>query len=111
MYPRPAPPQAGGRAITGSTLRLRSALVALAILAGSGGEAFPQASRVALGSTPETPWTCPVSHPIKGNFTTHSGEPCIYHLPGGRFYADTKPERCYATWAEAVRDGCRRSKR
>ena len=28
-------------------------------------------------------WTCPVTHPIKGNFTTYSGERCIYRLPGG----------------------------
>ena len=98
--------------INGSTFRLRLALLPLlAILAGSGGLAFTQTGRVALGSSPETPWTCPVSHPIKGNFTTYSGEICIYHVPGGRFYAQTKPERCYATWEEAVRDGCRRSKR
>jgi len=24
--------------------------------------------------------SCPVSHPIKGNFTTHSGERCIHHM-------------------------------
>jgi hypothetical protein len=55
--------------------------------------------------------SCPVSHPIKGNFTTYSGERCIHHLPGGEFYGKTRPERCYATAAEAVTDGCRRSKR
>jgi hypothetical protein len=38
----------------------------------------------------------PVSHPIKGNFTTYSGEPCIYHVRGGQFYDRTKPECCYA---------------
>lgn len=53
----------------------------------------------------------PVTHPIKGNFTAYSGEPCIYHVPGGGFYTKTKPERCYATEADAVKDGCRRSKR
>src|SRR5215510_6512044 len=108
MYTRPASLRVDGRVISGSTFRPRLALVALAVLAGSGGEAFPQVSHGALGSAPETPWTCPVSHPIKGNFTTHSGEPCIYHVPGGRFYDKTKPERCYATWDEAVRDECRR---
>jgi hypothetical protein len=56
-------------------------------------------------------WTCPVSHPIKGNFTTYSGERCIYHRPGGAFYGKTRPERCYASEEEAVRDGCRPSKR
>ena len=55
--------------------------------------------------------TCPVAHPIKGNFTTYSGERCIYHVPGGGFYGKTRPERCYASEAEAVKDGCRRSKR
>jgi competence protein ComEC len=52
-----------------------------------------------------------VTHAIKGNFTTYSGERCIYHVPGGAFYGKTNPERCYATEAEARQDGCRRSKR
>jgi len=56
-------------------------------------------------------WTCPTTHPIKGNFTTYSGERCIYHMPGGQFYDKTKPERCYAAEEEARQDGCRRSKR
>ena len=47
----------------------------------------------------------------EGNFTTYSGERCIYHVQGGQFYGKTKPERCYATEDEAGRDGCRRSKR
>lgn len=61
--------------------------------------------------SPVDEWTCPTSHPIKGNFTTYSGERCIYHVPGGAFYGKTKPERCYATDDEARRDGCRRSRR
>ncbi len=64
-----------------------------------------------LGVPPKDAWTCPTTHPIKGNFTTYSGEPCIYHMPGGQFYDKTKPERCYATEEEARKDGCRRSKR
>lgn len=56
-------------------------------------------------------WTCSLTHPIKGNFTTYSGERCIYHMNGGQYYGKTKPERCYATEADAVRDWCRRSKR
>lgn len=63
------------------------------------------------GVPPESAWQCPVTHPIKGNFTTHSGERCIYHVPGGQFYSRTKPERCYAAEQDAVKDGCRRSKR
>jgi len=59
----------------------------------------------------QSAWSCPLTHPIKGNFTTYSGEPCIYHVPGGYFYGKTKPERCYLSEPGAVRDGCRRSKR
>ncbi len=55
--------------------------------------------------------SCPVSHPIKGNFTTFSGERCIYYVPGGGFYSKTRPEWCHASEADAVQDGCRRSKR
>ena len=63
------------------------------------------------GVLPQDAWTCPLTHPIKGNFTTYSGEPCIYHMKGGQYYGKTKPERCYATEDEARQDGCRRSKR
>src|SRR5713101_4339670 len=64
-----------------------------------------------LGVPPQDAWTCPLTHPIKGNFTTYSGERCIYHMQGGQYYGKTKPERCYATEEDAVKDGCRRSKR
>jgi hypothetical protein len=63
------------------------------------------------GIPPQDAWTCPLAYPIKGNFTTYSGERCIYHMKGGLYYGKTKPERCYATEADAVKDGCRRSKR
>jgi micrococcal nuclease len=63
------------------------------------------------GVQPEGVWTCPLAQPIKGNFTTYSGERCIYHQQGGEFYSKTKPERCYATEEEARLDGCRRSMR
>ncbi len=48
---------------------------------------------------------CPEGFPIKAN--DNSG---IYHVPGGRFYDRTAPERCYATAAEADRDGYRAAK-
>jgi hypothetical protein len=60
---------------------------------------------------PPAGMSCPVAAPIKGNFTTYSGERCIYHIPGGEFYGLTRPERCYATGAEARQDGCRLSSR
>src|SRR5262249_11775946 len=63
------------------------------------------------GIQPKDAWTCPTDHPIKGNFTTYSGERCIYHPPSGAFYSKTKPERCYASDEEARQDGCRKSKR
>jgi hypothetical protein len=50
------------------------------------------------GSTPE-------GHPVK--VKESSG---IFHVPGGRFYDRTKPDRCYPTAAAAEADGYRRSK-
>jgi len=87
-----------------------SARIILAVLVLAASTAAAQTpSR--LGVLPQDAWTCPLTHPIKGNFTTYSGEQCIYHMRGGHFYEKTKPERCYATEADAVKDGCRRSKR
>lgn len=48
---------------------------------------------------------CPEGFPIKAN--DNSG---IFHVPDGRFYARTIPERCYANAADAERDGYRRAK-
>lgn len=49
--------------------------------------------------------TCPDGYPIKAN--DNSG---IYHVPGGRFYDRTVPERCYADIAAAEADGYRAAK-
>jgi hypothetical protein len=48
---------------------------------------------------------CPEGFPIKAN--DNSG---IFHVPGGRFYERTIPERCYADAADAEADGYRRAK-
>ncbi len=48
---------------------------------------------------------CPPGYPIKGN--DNSG---IYHVPGGRFYERTVPDRCYADEDDAQADGYRRAK-
>ncbi|MCY7298980.1 MAG: hypothetical protein LH616_07210 [Ilumatobacteraceae bacterium] len=48
---------------------------------------------------------CPDGYPIKGN--DNSG---IFHIPGGRFYERTVPERCYATADDALADGYRQAK-
>ncbi len=49
--------------------------------------------------------SCPLSHPVKAN--DNSG---IFHMPGGRFYDRTKPERCYTSADAAVADGYRQAK-
>ncbi len=54
---------------------------------------------------------CPPDRPIKGNQGSRSTTEWIYHVPGGRFYAITIPEECFATEAEAQRAGYRRSLR
>ena len=38
------------------------------------------------------------------------GSSGIYHLPGGRFYDRTRPERCYVDPAAAEADGYRAAK-
>lgn len=48
---------------------------------------------------------CPPGYPVKANAS--SG---IYHVPGGRAYDRTVPERCYATPADAEADGYRQAK-
>lgn len=58
------------------------------------------------GVDPVTPWSCPETHPIKGYVSVESGAR-VYHVPGGRFYEEASPERCYATGEEARRDGFR----
>jgi len=63
------------------------------------------------GVLPASDYTCPTSHPIKGDFKTSTGERCIFHSPGGEFYSRTKPEMCYAMPADAVADGCSPSRR
>jgi hypothetical protein len=49
--------------------------------------------------------SAPDSHPVKVKVS--SG---IFHVPGGRFYDRTRPDRCYPTAAAAEADGYRRSK-
>jgi hypothetical protein len=56
------------------------------------------------GVSPDTPWSCPASHPIKGYVSYESGRR-VYYVPGGPFYEEASPERCYATEDEARRDG------
>ncbi len=50
-------------------------------------------------------WNCPSWAPIKGNASS-----MIYHMPGGRWYAKTKPEQCFSTQAAARAAGYRPAK-
>jgi hypothetical protein len=47
---------------------------------------------------------CPPGYPVKANASSR-----IYHVPGGRDYERTVPERCYATNADAEADGYRQA--
>jgi hypothetical protein len=58
------------------------------------------------GVAPDTPWSCPATHPIKGYVSVEPGRR-VYFVPGERFYEEASPERCYATEDEAHRDGSR----
>ncbi|WP_426309287.1 hypothetical protein [Cellulosimicrobium sp. E-16] len=64
-------------------------------------KAPPRPSR----TTPVSTWNCPSWAPIKGNRNS-----MIYHVPGGRYYAATKPEECFTTAAAARAAGYRASK-
>jgi len=64
-----------------------------------------------VAATPDARWVppvdgnCPDGYPLKAN--DNSG---IFHAPGGRFYARTVAERCYANAEDAIADGYRPAK-
>jgi micrococcal nuclease len=60
------------------------------------------------GVKPATERSCPLSHPIKGDFRPRSAERCIYYPPGAGAYVESRADRCYVTEDEARQDGCRR---
>jgi hypothetical protein len=60
---------------------------------------------VAVRWMPPVDGACPEGYPVKAN--DNSG---IYHVPGGRFYDRTVPERCYADTDDAEADGYRAAK-
>ena len=62
--------------------------VALVMVASTPGEVSP-GSRP--GVTPQTPWACPASHPIKG-YLSESGRR-VYYVPEHPFYEEASPER------------------
>lgn len=73
--------------------------------------ASPRVASERPGVAPPNGWSCPLGHPIKGDFRTYSAERCIYYLPGSSTYAESRTDRCYANEDEARQDGCRRTHR
>lgn len=72
-------------------------------------EPAPVQAPVANASSSAPPidaWTCPPSHPFKGNRNS-----MIYHPPGGTYYNKTKPEVCFDSAEAAVAAGFRAPKR
>ena len=73
--------------------------------------ASPQVAGDRPGVAPTNGWSCPLGHPINGDFQTYSAERCIYYLPGTTTYVESRTDRCYANEDEARQDGCRRTRR
>ena len=65
---------------------------------------LPPAPAASGNAAPVDAWTCPASHPIKGNFGKKAK---IYHVPGSTYYDRTKPEMCFAGAEDAVAAGFR----
>src|SRR5688572_496765 len=67
-------------------------------------EEVATAEAPALSVPPLTKDSCPDSHLVKGNRSgrqaNRPSDP-IYHVPGGRYYAETDPEECFATAEDA----------
>jgi hypothetical protein len=59
------------------------------------------------GAAPADEYNCPPDYPVKGNIGSNGN---IYHMPAWRSYSRTKPERCFATAADAEAAGFRAPK-
>jgi hypothetical protein len=68
-------------------------------------EPDPPGAPTAATWVPPVDGACPDGYPIKAKQSSR-----IYHVPGGRFYDRTTPDRCYADPAAADADGYRASK-
>jgi hypothetical protein len=66
---------------------------------------------VALRYLLTDPWASQAWQEVRGHDPWLLAERGISHMKGGQYYGKTKPERCYATEADAVKVGCPRSKR
>lgn len=59
---------------------------------------------VARQTTPSGEYSCPASHPVKGNIGSNGR---IYHTPASRSYNQTKPEVCFVSPEAAAAAGFR----
>jgi hypothetical protein len=75
--------------------------------AGPGPAVSPDA--IVGGVSPVSRNACPDGYPVKGNINQQGQG--ISHVPGGAFYSQTNPERCFASEAEAWAAGFRPSRR
>lgn len=68
-------------------------------------------SAIAPADVEQARWRAPVDGQCPDGYAVKaSGASQIFHLPGGRFYDRTVPERCYADAEHAEADGYRPSK-
>jgi hypothetical protein len=97
---------AAGRPESTSTAPARSAPSAPeSTTTGAAGSTTGAASSAGAKWVAPVDGACPDGYPVKAN--DNSG---IYHVPGGRFYSRTVPERCYAVAGDAETDGYRAAK-
>lgn len=97
-----------GKSYVGKTISVR------VVGANGGYQTIARTSAATVGvrsgkAWPATRDNCPSGYPIKGNQTTRHTTDWIYHVPGGRYYAVTDPEECFATTTAAAAWGYRAS--
>ena len=83
----------------------RTTRIGLALLAVAAAAPAAAAASTA-GVAPATASSCPADHPIKGYASRHS-EAGAYYAPGSASYERVKPDRCFASEAQAREAGYR----
>jgi len=70
-----------------------------------------KATEASTPSAPPARWMAPVDGRCPEGYTVKVNDSSgIYHVPGGRFYERTTPDRCYAGADDALADGYRPAK-
>ena len=98
-------------ALLGVVSRRRPSAVAVWPALAGPAEAAPPRAPVPVDPEPDpASWVAPAQGTCPAGFPVKAGASGIYHVPGGRSYDQTTPQRCYATSADAERDGYRAPK-